>query len=70
MGVEPLPVHFAQINQRDGFFLVGREPEPAFAWKNLEGRTLLGRPGSAASGDVEVRGEAQRRGLDEDQGAA
>jgi NitT/TauT family transport system substrate-binding protein len=41
MGVEPLPVHFAQINQRDGFFLVSREPEPAFEWKNLEGRTLL-----------------------------
>jgi NitT/TauT family transport system substrate-binding protein len=40
-GVEPLPVHFAQINQRDGFFLVGRQPEPAFHWKELEGRTLL-----------------------------
>src|SRR5579863_7590279 len=40
-GVEPLPVHFAQINQRDGFFLVGRQPEPAFGWKHLEGRTLL-----------------------------
>ena len=24
MGVEHLPVHFAQINQRDGFFLVAR----------------------------------------------
>ena len=40
-GVEPLPVHFAQINQRDGFFLVGRHPDPAFEWKHLEGRTLL-----------------------------
>ena len=40
-GVEPLPVHFAQINQRDGFFLVGRQPEPAFDWKKLEGQTLL-----------------------------
>ena len=40
-GVEPLPVHFAQINQRDGFFLVGRVPDPAFGWKKLEGRTLL-----------------------------
>jgi NitT/TauT family transport system substrate-binding protein len=40
-GLEPLPVHFAQINQRDGFFLVGRTPDPAFDWKNLEGRTLL-----------------------------
>ncbi len=40
-GVEPLPVHFAQINQRDGFFLVGRQPDPAFDWKKLEGKTLL-----------------------------
>src|SRR4051812_838647 len=40
-GVEPLPVHFAQINQRDGFFLVAREPDAAFEWKKLEGRTLL-----------------------------
>lgn len=40
-GVEPLPVHFAQINRRDGFFLAGREPDPAFHWKKLEGRTLV-----------------------------
>ena len=40
-GVEPLPVHFAQINQRDGFFLVGLHPEPVFDWKKLEGKTLL-----------------------------
>jgi len=40
-GVEPLPVHFAQINRRDGFFLVAREPDAAFEWKKLEGRTLL-----------------------------
>src|SRR5690349_21475792 len=40
-GVEPLPVHFAQINRRDGFFLVAREADPDFEWKKLEGRTLL-----------------------------
>jgi NitT/TauT family transport system substrate-binding protein len=34
-------VHFAQINQRDGFFLAGREPDPAFTWKKLEGKSLL-----------------------------
>ena len=39
-GESPLPVHFALINRRDGFFLCAREPEPAFEWKNLEGRTL------------------------------
>jgi len=40
-GEAPLPVHFAQINQRDGFFLVGRRPEPDFEWTHLEGKTLL-----------------------------
>jgi len=40
-GIEPLPVHFAQINQRDGFFIIGRRPEPEFHWKNLEGKALL-----------------------------
>jgi NitT/TauT family transport system substrate-binding protein len=40
-GIEPLPVHFAQINQRDGFFIVGRQPDPEFQWKTLEGKTLL-----------------------------
>jgi len=40
-GVEPLPVHFAQINQRDGFFLAARQADPAFEWKKLEGATLL-----------------------------
>jgi NitT/TauT family transport system substrate-binding protein len=40
-GIEPLPVHFAQINQRDGFFIVARQPDPEFNWKKLEGKTLL-----------------------------
>lgn len=34
-------VHFAQINRLDGFFLAGREPDPAFDWKTLEGKTVL-----------------------------
>jgi NitT/TauT family transport system substrate-binding protein len=46
MGVEPLPVHFAQINQRDGFFLVAREPDAAFEWKKLEAHTLLADQGA------------------------
>lgn len=36
-----LPVHFALINRRDGFFLAGRSRESSFAWKDLEGKTLL-----------------------------
>lgn len=34
-------VHFAQVNQRDGFFLLARAPDPAFAWSRLEGATVL-----------------------------
>jgi NitT/TauT family transport system substrate-binding protein len=40
-GEAPLPVHFAQINQRDGFFIVGHHDEPDFKWTHLEGKTLL-----------------------------
>src|SRR5258705_13233742 len=43
-GESPLPVHFAQINSRDGFFLVAREPDPLFEWKKLEGSELLADP--------------------------
>ena len=37
----PLPVHFVQINQRDGFFLVAREPDAAFEWSKLAGYSVL-----------------------------
>jgi NitT/TauT family transport system substrate-binding protein len=40
-GESPLAVHFAQINQRDGFFLVARRPAPSFDWKDLQGKTLI-----------------------------
>jgi NitT/TauT family transport system substrate-binding protein len=40
-GESPLPVHFAQINQRDGFFLVAREPDAAFEWSKLSGQAVL-----------------------------
>jgi NitT/TauT family transport system substrate-binding protein len=40
-GDEPRPVHFAQINRRDGFFLAARRPDPDFAWSKLRGCTLL-----------------------------
>jgi NitT/TauT family transport system substrate-binding protein len=39
---KPAPaLHFAQINEKDGFFLVGREPEPQFDWQRLAGRKVL-----------------------------
>ena len=29
-------VHFAQINEMDGFFITAREPDPDFSWTKLE----------------------------------
>jgi NitT/TauT family transport system substrate-binding protein len=40
-GESALPVHFAQINRRDGFFLVGREADGAFEWAKLAGKAVL-----------------------------
>jgi NitT/TauT family transport system substrate-binding protein len=40
-GQAPPAVHFAQINEMDGFFLTGRAPDPAFSWDKLEGRRVL-----------------------------
>ena len=36
-GEAPSVVHFAQINEMDGFFLTAREPDPDFTWDKLEG---------------------------------
>lgn len=35
-------VNFAQLTQRAGNFLVGREPEPDFQWEDLMGKKVLG----------------------------
>lgn len=40
-GKQPPALHFAQINEKDGFFLVGRSPEPQFAWQRLAERKVL-----------------------------
>ena len=40
-GEDPGAVHFAQINETDGFFLTGREPDPAFDWRKLEGAEIV-----------------------------
>ena len=45
-GREDSPVVFAQLTQRDGSFLVGREEEEDFNWESLKGKELIGgRPG-------------------------
>ena len=40
-GQQPPAVHFAQINEKDGFFLTGRAPEASFTWDTLRGRAVL-----------------------------
>ena len=40
-GQAPAAVHFAQINEKDGFFLTGRAPDPAFGWDKLKGKQVL-----------------------------
>ncbi|HMH53277.1 MAG TPA: ABC transporter substrate-binding protein [Candidatus Acidoferrum sp.] len=33
--------HFVEVNSRNGFFLLAREPRPRFAWSDLEGREVI-----------------------------
>jgi NitT/TauT family transport system substrate-binding protein len=40
-GEKPKALHFAQINEMDGFFLTGKLPDPAFTWSKLEGRRVI-----------------------------
>jgi NitT/TauT family transport system substrate-binding protein len=35
------PVHFAAVNERNGFFLLSRQPQPSFGWSDLIGRTVI-----------------------------
>ncbi len=44
-GETPDAVHFAQVNEMDGFFLTGREADPAFTWDKLEGAEVVMFPG-------------------------
>ena len=40
-GETPPIAHFAQINERDGFFIAGREPDPDFTWDKLVGAKVI-----------------------------
>ena len=35
------PVHFAAVNDRNGFFLLSRQAQPSFGWSDLIGRTVI-----------------------------
>ena len=41
-GSQDYAVNFAQLTQRAGDFLVGRQPEDNFKWENLKGKKVLG----------------------------
>jgi NitT/TauT family transport system substrate-binding protein len=36
-----VPLHFAKINARDGFFILGQEPQEVFDWESLRGARVL-----------------------------
>lgn len=41
-GQKDHPVIIAQLTQRDGSFLVGKEPDPDFSWEKLRGKSVIG----------------------------
>ena len=61
-GATEIPAHFAHINQRDGFCLVGRERDTNFNWKKLEGKTILADHGHQPL--VMLRWAAHHKGAD------
>ncbi len=40
-GKKPPALHFAQINEKDGFFLAGRSADKAFTWDKLKGKRVV-----------------------------
>ncbi len=40
-GETPTAVHFAQVNEMDGFFLTGRHADPQFTWDKLQGSEVI-----------------------------
>ncbi len=40
-GSDTPPQHIAEINQRDGFFLLSKQPTDGWTWADLEGATLI-----------------------------
>jgi len=40
-GESDYPLHFAQVNEMDGFFLTGREADADFSWQKLEGAEVV-----------------------------
>ncbi len=41
LGEETVPVHFAKINARDGFFVLSRTPHEQFRWDSFKGAKVI-----------------------------
>lgn len=63
-GNKPDVVHFAQINRYDGFILAARQPQPNFAWSDLNGKKLLHVHGGQP--EAMLRFALHREGIDLD----
>ena len=62
-GIDDTPIHIASINERDGFLLIGREPDANFTWSKLQGRTVV--PASfAVQPEACLRFALHRQGVD------
>ena len=61
-GQRPPVVHFAQINEKDGFFLTARAADPSFTWDRLEGKRVLADHGGQPLAMFKYA--CHRRGLD------
>jgi NitT/TauT family transport system substrate-binding protein len=61
-GGQPPAVHFAQINQRDGFFIAARKPDPAFSFGKLtQGKLMYVHGGQP---EAMLRYALHKRGVD------
>lgn len=61
-GGQPPALHFAQINQRDGFFIASRKPDPAFRIdKLLQGKLMYVHGGQP---EAMLRYALHKRGVD------
>lgn len=63
-GEVPEAVHFAQINEMDGFFVSAREPDADFDWKKLEGAEVV--MFKAGQPNVMFRNACLKAGIDYD----
>ncbi len=48
-GQQPPAVHFAQVNEKDGFFITARKPDPNFTWDKLKSGKILVDPACSRS---------------------